>query len=231
MKVVSLVPRRADGGRRDEVWSWIRDRWTLDHPGIPIIEGHDAGPGKFNRGAAINRAAEQCRDADVLVIADSDSFVDARQLNRAIAKAVDPDLPEFVIAYDVFNYLGRAMSDRIMAGFTGWWGPGIEWSMAGTCSSMIVVTRRLFDEVGGFPAGFEGWGFEDVAFSAACQTFGGGVAREPGDAWHLWHMMSTENNAGSPEFQRNRDLCNDRFGPAAYDRPAMRALLDEVGSA
>lgn len=228
MNAAVLVPRRSDGGRRDEVWAWIRERWATEHPDVPVIEGHDDGPGKFNRGLAINRAATQA-DADVLIIADSDTFCSAEQIEAACRVALDPQAPSMVLAYDVYRYLSRQMSDRVMAGYDGWWGAdyGIGWSMTDTCSSMVVVTRRLFDEVGGFDEGFVGWGFEDVAFSVACQTFGGGLARVKGDAWHLWHVTSPENHNGSPEWERNRRR-HLLYGDAAYHPEAMRFLLDTI---
>lgn len=226
MKVSVLVPRRADGGRRDELWAWVKARWDRLHPEWPVIEGRDEGDHKFNRSAAINRAASES-DADVFVIGDADSFVGPEQVNLACRNALAPEGPEFVIAYDLFNYLGKNMSDRIMAGFEGWWAPGIEWTMAGTCSSMIVVTRRLFEDVQGFDEGFQGWGFEDIAFSLACQTLGGGVSRIPGDAWHLWHLMSPENNATSPEWNANRER-HLLYRDVAYDQPGMRALIERM---
>jgi hypothetical protein len=225
---VCLVPRRADGGRRDQVWAWVRDRWNREHPDITIREGTDDGPGKFNRSLAINRAAEAAGDWDTAVISDSDSFVGADQIRHAVKGATEGPC-RFWLAYDQYNYLSRKMSDRIVAGYDGWWGAngGIEWSMTNTCSSMLVVTRELWDTVGGFDAGFEGWGFEDVAFSHACQTFGGGLQRIPGPVWHLHHPSSPENDNRSPEWEANR-LRMIRYGDVSYDQPAMRALIDEL---
>lgn len=228
MKVAILVPFRPDGSRRDELAAWTTARLRAEHPDWSVEIGeHLEGP--FNRSAAINSAAARHPDADVYVVADSDSFVAPAQLREAVDWALSGG-PEFGLAFTTFRYLSRAMSDQIMAGYCGDWLSGVEFSMTGTCSSMVVCTARLFREVGGFCEAFEGWGFEDVAFSLAAQTFGGGLFRTEGDAWHLWHPTSTENNHEAPEWQRNRHLCNERFGPAAYDRPAMRALLDELQS-
>ena len=227
-RAVCLVPRRSDGGRRDEVWAWVRDRWLSTHPDIELFEGHDDGPGPFNRCRAINSAAARAGDWDVAVIADADSFVAGEQVEAAVQAALLGPC-RFWLTYDAFHYLTRSMSDRIMAGFDGWWGAdgGIEWTMAGTCSSSVVVTRSLWDEVGGFDEGFVGWGFEDVGFSHACQTFGGGVQRIPGGAWHLHHPPSTENDSRSPVWEANRQRM-ERYHACSYDPPAMRALLDEI---
>src|SRR5690606_2080894 len=119
MKVVNLVPRRADGGRRDAIWSFVRDRWEREHPDIPIFEGHDDGPGKFNRSLAVNLAAEQAGEWDVAVISDSDTFVEGTQVQQAIDGS--QGACSFWLAYDVYYYLSRRMSDLVMDGYTGSW--------------------------------------------------------------------------------------------------------------
>ena len=54
MKVAILTPRRPDGGRRDELWSFCRRWWTERFPDWEIHEADVSGV--FNRGAAINAA-------------------------------------------------------------------------------------------------------------------------------------------------------------------------------
>lgn len=220
MNVAVLVPRRADGGRRDTVWNWAKDRWALERPDWPVIEGHhEEGP--FNRSAAINSAAAEL-EWDVAVIADSDTIVGTDQITAAVAQAVRTG--QITFAYDVFCYLSRTMSDRIMRGFDGMWEPGIEWMMAGTCSSMVVVTRELFDRVGGFDEGFQDWGGEDVAFWRACETLGGGDQRIAGPAWHLWHKPARVD----PD--RHAANCErlSRYGEAIYDADKMQALITDL---
>lgn len=224
MNVVVLVPRRADGGRRDQVWEWVSNRWNTEHPDYRVIEGHDnADPDHFNRSAAVNAAADVAGEWDVAIIADADSFVAPAQ---SIAAVEGASRGQFWLSYDSFVYLNRKMSDWIMNGFNGWWEEGAEWIMTGTCSSQVVVNRDLWDEVGGFDDRFVGWGFEDIAFSHACQTFGDGIARVKGPAYHLHHPPSMENDHTDPCWQANRELCF-RYRDAAYDRETMRALLDE----
>lgn len=225
MNVAVLVPRRSDGGRRDQLWSFVKARWTRHHPDWVVSEGHhDDGP--FNRSAAVNRASAAAGDWDVAVIADSDSFVSESQITDAISQAVKAR--RFTLAYDRYAYLSRAMSDRIMNGYDGDWWPGVEFTMQGTCSNMVVVPRRLWDQVGGFDEGFIGWGFEDIGFSLACQTFGGGLRRVHGEVWHLWHPPSVENNAKSQDWQNGLARMK-RYEAAGYDLKQMRSLLREFG--
>lgn len=220
MRVVVLVPRRADNGRRDEVWSYVLSRWLSEHPDWPIYTGHhDEGP--FNRSAAINRAAAAAGDWDVAIIADSDSFVGPVQIHEAVLRATRSG--QITFAYDRFMYLSRVMSDAIMNGYQGMWESGVEWSLPGTCSSMVVVTRDLWDQARGFDEGFVGWGGDDIGFSHACQTFGNGLQRVPGPVWHLHHptAVHADHDTWVPRCER--------YALAAYDKPAMRALLDELG--
>lgn len=220
MNVVSLVPRRSDGGRRDLLWRWVRDRWDRTHPGIKVFEGsHDDG-GPFNRSAAINAAAADAGAWDLAVIADSDAFVAPEQLDEAIGRAARTG--RFTIAYRTVFGLDEAMSDAVMSGFAGNWLTGVDVTLEGACSLMVVVPRALFDEVGGFDEGFVGWGAEDVAFWRACDTLAGGTERVEGPAWHLWHPRATD--AAGDRWDRL-----DRYAEAADDPASMRALLADLG--
>ncbi len=221
MRVAVVTPRRADGGRRDDLWAWVKDRWHREHPTFAVFEGHhDDGP--FNRAAALNRAIAAADGADVFVIADSDSFCGAEQITQAINRAVITGQVTF--AYDRFSYLSRKMSDRIMRGFNGAWEPGVEWTLPNTCSSMVVVPAHLWAEMGAADEGFVGWGGEDIAISLALQTFGGGMQRVPGVVWHLWH---------APAPHTHDDVWPDRmrlYEAVAYDPPAMRELIARLRS-
>lgn len=224
MTTVALVPRRADNGRRDDVWAWVRERFCNLHPDIAVFAGdHDDGP--FNRSAAINAAAEQAGDWDTAVIMDADSFVLPDQLERAIDLANQTG--QITFAYERFAYLNRKMSDRIMAGHEGNWWPGVEWTLQGTCSSMVICPRPLWDDVGGFDPGFVGWGFEDVGFSLACQAIGDGMGRVAGEVWHLNHPVSPENHQSSPFYPLNVERMK-LYQACDYDADRMRALIAEL---
>lgn len=229
MRVVVLVPRRSDGGRRDRVWRWLKARWETEHPDWAVYEGHHEN-GPFNRAAAINRAAWHATTDghwDVAYIADSDSFVSATQARQAADGAHETG--QMWLAFDQFRYLTHAMSDLVMDDYRGDWYAGIEWSMPGTCSSQVVVRRDVWDQAGGFDEGFEGWGLEDVAASHAFQTFGGGLRRAPGDCWHLWHAPAMTDRENSPTWP-TKVARAERYHEAAYDKPKMRALLAELGA-
>jgi hypothetical protein len=188
---------------------------------VEIFEGyHDDGP--FNRSLAVNRAAEAAGDWDVAVVADSDSFVGDDQFWSAVGVAFGTG--QITFAFSLFRYLSREMTQNVMSGFTGDWSPGVEWELGGTCSSQVVVRRDLWDKVRGFDPGFVGWGMEDVAFSLACTSLGGGARRVAGDVWHLWHPPSTD---ATPLREANTERMR-RYEACHYDPVCMRAVISEL---
>jgi hypothetical protein len=190
VRVVVLVPRRSDGGWRDTVWAWVKARWEREFPDWPVVEGHDSGSGLFSRCEALNRAAEEAGEWDVAVIADGDSITSPIQSAAAVGWAASTG--RLAYAFDEFLYLSCQMTGDILNGYGGSWEPGVEWSLANTQSSQLAVPRALWDQVRGFDPGFDGWGYEDVAFASACETLGGVAVRVPGPVWHLWHPPSTD---------------------------------------
>lgn len=216
--IAVLVPRRADGGRRDRTWQWIRNRWETEHSWAVYEGHHDDGP--FNRSAAINRAARDAGDWDVAIIGDADSFVSKDQIEEAVERCMVTG--QMTLAYDRWVALSAFMSDQIMGGYEGDWTPGVLVELEGSCSSMVVVTRKLWDEARGFDEGFEGWGMEDVAASLAFQTFGGGFQRIAGPVWHLYHDSGPrENEAANVERMH-------RYRDCDYDPVQMRTLIEEL---
>ena len=61
-------------------------------------------------------------------------------------------------------------------------------------SSVVVVSRKQWDIIGGFDEQFRGWGFEDTAFAAAAETFGG-IIRMDGEVIHFWHPTAARGQA------------------------------------
>jgi hypothetical protein len=225
-RAVVLVPRRADGGHRDRVWSWLNgevSRW-----GLPIVEGHDEGSGPFSRSLALNRAAAEAGAWDVALLLDADTHVNPDQAARAIARAEDSRA--MVVAFDVYRSLNRAGTERVLGGFNGSWAPLAPGEpqtgsgILGPVSSVVAVPRQLWDAVGGFDERFKGWGFEDRAFAIACDTLGG-FRRQHGTVWHLWHVRTPRNEEG-PEWPASSALVG-RYRRARGNPAAIRALIAE----
>lgn len=221
MKVRIIVPRRADRGDRDRLWTYCRNHWETELPEAEIVEGHhDAGP--FNRSAAINAAARG--DWDVAVILDADVVLAADQVRAAIDRARATD--RNVVAFSRRRLLSRPGTLKILAGYRGSWSSFVAGTQRTNVSTCVVVTRALFDDVGGFDERFVGWGGEDNAFSDACRALRGRIERLDGDAWHLWHRASPWRDHRLPEYVQAKALA-DRYAEASLSARRMRLLLAE----
>ena len=143
---VMLVPRRADGGRRDELWNFCREWWkrSLD---IPIVEGHH-NDGPFNRSAAINSAARE---------GDDRRLVNAHQM--AVREALDTNRP-------ILPFTDRVELTRFQTGLlidTGQASRSIA-PIKNTVSGIIIVPRTVWYFTRGFDEDYVGWGPEDLDF-------------------------------------------------------------------
>lgn len=229
MNVAIAVPRRADGGRRDEVWAWCRQWWETNTP-WPIHEGFHETDGKFNAAAARNRAAAAAGDDwDVLFLLDADVILaDPAQAFRAVETAARTG--RWTAAHDRWRSLTRVGSDRIMAGWAGDWGTHVRTTLPMSFANAIAVPRDLWEAVKGQDERHVGWGWEDISFMMACKALGGGIERVHGDVFHLWHPRSAERAEEQPEFSANRVLCKRTYRPAERDPDAMRRVLaDAIG--
>lgn len=226
-RAVILVPRRDDNGHRDRLWRWVRAWWERELPELPVFEGHHtADEGLFNRSAAVNRAAAAATASgpwDVAVIIDSDVIADPATIRAAIARAADAG-DRLVLPFTRRHNLNHHGTDYIMAGDRGSWRRYIGRTYTQMVSSVVMVPRALWDKVGGFDEKFSGWGFEDNAFVAACETFGGPLERLEGECWHLWHPAAPEGHRGSPSHEANRAR-REMYEAARGDHATMRALL------
>lgn len=230
MKVVILVPRRAGREDRDRIWAFCKTWWENDHS-WPLIEGHHEN-GPFNRATALNDAARRADEWDAAVCIDADVLIDAKQVRAAVSLALATGGP--VLAYDTRIHLTTKRTKQILEGYRGNWLQGsgaVEATLTNSCSSAYVVTRELWDAVGGFDEQFSGWGWEDVAFRCATETVSGlELAQIAGKLFHLHHVVSAENNRLEATFVANQER-GARYNQARFDLPAIEALLAESGKA
>lgn len=191
-RISFLVPRRSDGGQRDAVWSWLRQRWHANFPQAEIIEG-DSDP--FNRSESINAAAARAT-GDVFVIVDADSWVTP----SAVREAIDSGRP-YQLAWDTGYKLTEAATRSVLASdphavrfYTAWVKQRLAEKPHTHLSGCLVVTREAFEAVGGFDEEFRGWGFEDTAFVYALDDAFGGQPRVKAPLVHLWHPPAADQN-------------------------------------
>ena len=229
-RTVLLVPRRNDGGHRDELWKHARARWERYFPDIPVVEGHHV-EGPFNRSAAINTAARLAGAWDIGIVIDSDVLLKVSQVRAAIERAattgkvtwghrrwrgISEDWTRRLIEKDID--LGPELDAQDIDVLIERTNP-LSWSCC------IVIPRGVWDDMGGFDERFVGWGFEDMAFKSAVQGLYG-WERVEGDVIHLWHPRSEERivkgrpaTTATPEY-----IANARLG-----RRYMIAQYRDVG--
>lgn len=229
MRAAILCPRRSGIADRDRLWAHCRDWWREHFPDWALVEGeHVEHEGPFNRSVAINRAAVLAftYDPEVLIIIDGDVLPDPAAVARGVDLAASSGA--MVLAFDERVHLNTRGTERVLSGYRGRWDRPefVERRHNDSCSSLVIVSRALWDMVGGFDPEFVGWGWEDVAFRVACETMSGRpVERVRATLWHLWHKVSAGNNVREETFQRNRAR-GERYKRAHWDRAAVAAILE-----
>lgn len=207
MKVARVTPLRSDGGRRDLLWQFTDQRWRAAFGNWTHHVASDEGTGPFCRGRLINRGAVDVGDWDVLVVTDADVMIDPVQVRHGVDMAVR--LGRAVLPFDRYLPLDEQMTDRVLDGYDGTWSDGVDWAAMGAqhshVSSVLIVPRSLWDEVGGFDERFVGWGAEDRALHRALNITAG-VERVSGPVWHLWHPWSAERDESTRQYQANEAL-------------------------
>lgn len=201
--MIVAIPYRPDFGHRDQLFTHLKDHYW-NQIGFELLVGHDT-EGPFNRAKAVNQALSG--RWDVAVIADADTWVPAKQLHRAILTA--RITKRLVAAFDAVVELSRDCTTDILSGKTSLAGSfhadRVRTRHMETQSSMLVIPRKLWDQVGGMDERFEGWGAEDNAFWHACTVHGGEPDRISGNAYHLWHPAAPGKASGI-QYKRNVNL-------------------------
>ena len=231
MRTVFLVPRRKDGGHRDALWEWCRERWEALLPDVPIVEGHhDDGP--FNRSAAINTAAGLAGDWDLGIVIDSDVLLPISQVGAAIETAQRTG--NVTWAHRRWRGLHEDWTRQVLRRKVDYFGPEcdrtdidllVERTNPLSWSCCFVIPRVVWDEVGGFDERFVGWGFEDMAWQSVIAGLHG-FERIDGDVLHLWHPRSEDRIVkGEPSSTASAAyIANGRLG-----RRYMYALRRDYG--
>lgn len=222
--VVFLVPWRSDGGWRDQLWRFTRTWWEERCPGASFCVGASP-PGPFNRAAALNDAARNGGGWDIAVVLDADVVADGEQVLRAIAMARGSG--RLTLAFTRYVGLNRTYTLKLLGGWRGDLMRGKFRTSDAHESSVVVVPRALWEELGGFDERFVGWGQEDVAFAHTARLLRGWIDRVPGNVYHLWHARSMEARKDSATYAAVQALGARYHALTTADE--ARALLRERG--
>lgn len=192
MKVVTLVPWRAGDELREQSYEVVRP--LLEGLGYPIFEGDREGV--WSRGAAINDAAKRAGDWDVAVIADADT-APSRTIGAAVGRA--DATGGGIRPHDHLIRLSPSGSIAFARhGDANLQPRHVEAEYPG--GGYLVVARKAFDEIGGFPPKFEEWGCEDSYFNIQLLVRAD-WDRISGTAYHLWHPGASFK---TDSYRRNR---------------------------
>lgn len=213
-----LVPRQADQGRRDMLWSWCQRRYQAV-PGAEVVVGTNAET-PFCLPAAINEAAAEAA-GDVFFIGSADVAVDFAWLATAV-EMVEKE-PMQSVRCSRIHLLSQPLTDSLLAKDpTGELDEEGNPVVAGSVGC-IVFSKALFDAVGGMDERFKGWGPEDAAFHMALTTIGYPSHILDGDLRHLWHQPAPGRWG-----ENHRTLLTE-YEQAWGNRPAMVELLQRIG--
>lgn len=208
-KLSIVIPWRAGTNEwRLRSFDWIISRYRALYPGAELILADGGGP-EFNRSTFINYGVSQAT-RDVVLIADADTISYSEFVGRGL-ELLDAGAP-WVIPYGDADYYNsdQVSAERILASDpTTFVTPDqITWEhKLKSWSGQVMIRREDFESVGGFDPRFRGWGYEDNAFVAACDTLLGDHVRVP-DGWtiHIWHPAPVETTWDQPHIDQNRAL-------------------------
>lgn len=204
MTVAILMPYGgSDCPHRTQAYEWVTDRYRRLHGDWELVVGSCGQP--WSKGAAVADAYDRT-DADVLVIADADTYVDEAPLRQAV-EHLTTGRTGWVVPHEQVWRLNQQATQDVYDGWTprrqlryldrpayrGVFGGGI-----------VALTRTAYQTAGGIDPRYYGWGGEDLSFGWALHALVGLPIRGACDLWHLWHphALGPDGNnilRGSPE--------------------------------
>lgn len=182
----------------------------------------DSGHEPFSRAGSRNAGVRlvETAGADVVVICDADTLVEAEPLHAAIAAAADGRLHLPYTWYrglsreGTMAYLARVPLADCEAELEHEWATG----------GVLVIQPEAWWRAGGMDERFLAWGFEDAAYRIAADALLGPTVCHEGTINHLWHPPDT--NLGSPQHVANGQHCQ-RYVDATGDPEALQAIIAE----
>ncbi len=219
MNVSVLLAYRSDGGHRDRLWEWNEKRWRGIFPSYEIVLGEDDSE-VFSRSKARNNAASKA-SGDIFIIADTDTTCSTNQIIECLRRTTENT---WTMPYQIYYNLSQESTESLLIkdplapmpkekDFT--YEHRVESSPAG----ILIMSREIFESVGGYDERFNGWGFEDNAFFNTVKEHFGPPLRYPGYCLHMWHPIAPGTTFDSPTILHNRDLYYNEY---VINRPKLK---------
>jgi predicted glycosyltransferase involved in capsule biosynthesis len=222
-KLSALIPYKPDKGRRDYLWSFVRQRYEQLLPQVELCIGYDDSE-LFCRAKAINEAAKKAT-GDIFMLTDIDLVFDPGLIDQILQTI---QLYPWIIPFSNVSRLTKEVTDRFMAeglqlNEIRLRKEDVEFSKIVTGAYINVMPRSGFEAVGGLDERFKGYGFEDVALAFSLETICGKHCRLEGTIYHLWHAPASLYHKN---YQFSRDLCR-QYKAAYRDVVQMKNLIRE----
>lgn len=214
-----VLPRaRRNALGREHVREWVTARYNRLHPGWTVTQA-ECPTARWSKGAAANPVL-LTSEADVIVLADADSYVDSRVLSRAV-EAVAGGSHGWAVPFTVVKRITRADTRRILDGDPVP-RPTLErHARALPGGGIVVASREAWRTVNGVDPRFNGWGGEDACLGYTLTALVGAPWTPPPAAlWHLWHPAARRPT------QTTNDLWN-RYRRARCQSGALAQIVKE----
>lgn len=244
-----LIPFRADGTERQEVFDWLMRFYEWRLPEAQFIVGTDDGS-PFSKTCAVNEAA-RFASGDIFVILDADCWIDPKVITEAahrIRVARANHKRRWYIPYRHLYRLTERASRRVLEENPFWvpspdgWAEQIylqnqdidnqdESGVGHNFGALIqIMPREAFFEVGGMEPRCRGWGADDVAFVMALDTLYTRHRTLDREVFTFYHEPKGRRHHRKWEGQEDEDpngRLGERYRRANGDPSRMRALVDE----
>lgn len=222
MTLAIVIPYRAECPHRARALAWTVAEYQRTFPGVPIHvadDGGDDGNG-WSKGHAVSAALRLTSpDADVIIVADADSWCDA--ITGAV-RAVEAFEYNWATPHHSVSRLSLQATTEVLGGVHPH--AGLELieghrPYAAVLGGGITVIRREMLEATPIDPRFRDWGGEDVSWAIALSARHGKPWQGTVPLYHLWHPPY--QRAGY-RFRQNGNLVR------LYQRAVRRNDLDAM---
>lgn len=211
-----LIPYRPDGGHRDRLWRYLKQRWEAT--GYEVVECHDpVEDAPFSFARAINASIKEAT-GDAVAIFGADHLPDRWLLDDMAAQLAHHP---WAMPYGRVSYATENTTEALLAGQIG--DSELEWgASAEVCKGIWFLHRDILADLNGLDPLFEGWGWGDDAFNDVLATFHPGPRQGNATLRELWHPSGWRDLSDT---NPNRARYETLYRPARGNPAAMREVL------
>ncbi|MGE6753029.1 galactosyltransferase-related protein [Rossellomorea sp. NPDC071047] len=223
-----IIPFHSKDPYRKNALSVVMNYYKTLFPNTDIIIAYD-GNDPYSKSSAINKAVKKAK-TEFIAIVDADilcpkyaiftglkllkyfplilPFNNVCDLSRPLSEKIY-EKPNFSLNTSLLHGKNRHPKKSIPVG-------GIN-----------LIKKTCFMKIKGFDERFKGWGGEDDAFVAACDTICGPHKRLTGDIYHLWHPPKKAKT--NPYYSNNHRIVIEYFKAYNKKEEMMKILSKRKG--